>query len=173
MAAQAELCCLEPFPSQLSPAEVLLSGRHLDSVFQRDTEPRTVLFTPQRPRGSAALLLHVHPTAGREESAGSGGRLRLFASPLLMRHHGLERLGSAGTVRAVEPPRLDRVVLGARSRQSLRWASAAGFPGGLLELCRPGRWLVVRQGEPLLLPRHPQQGEKPGQVRHHRDEGSR
>lgn len=61
-------------------------------------------------------------------------------------------------MRPVEPLPLDRVVLGAPSHRSLRWAAAERFPAGLLELCGPGRWLLARQGEPLLLP-----GEEPGQ----------
>ncbi|KAM9363284.1 peroxisomal ATPase PEX6 isoform 2-T2 [Symphorus nematophorus] len=170
MAAQVELCCLESFPSHLSPLDVLMLTSHLDSVFQSHTDPPTVLFTPQRPHGSGrpGILLRVHPTTA-EETAGcggarSGGRLRLFTSRLFMRLHGLQRLGSTGTVRALEPLGLDRVVLGARSRQSFRWAGAEQFTRGLLELCRPGQWLLARRGEPLLLPRHPLLGEEPGQV---------
>lgn len=176
MAVQVELCCLESFPSHLSPLGVLILKSHLDSVFQNDTDPPTVLFTPQRPQGCGrpGILLRVHPTT-EEETAGYGGgnspraesgsRVRLFTSRLFMRHHGFQRLGSAGTVRALEPVSLDRVVLGARSKQSLRWASAGRFTSGLLELCRTEQWLLARQGDPLLLPRHPLLGEDPGQVR--------
>ncbi|XP_070844214.1 peroxisomal ATPase PEX6 isoform X1 [Chaetodon trifascialis] len=175
MTAQVELCCLENFPSHLSPLDMLMLQSHLGSVFQNDSDPPTVLFTPQRPRGSGrpGILLRVHTTT-EEETAGCGGakstraesgtRVRLFTSRLFMRHHGLQRLGSTGTVRPLEPVSLDRVVLGARSRQSLRWAGAEQFTGGLLELCRAGQWLLARQGEPLLLPPHPLLGEDPAQV---------
>uniref|UniRef100_A0A4W6G6L5 Peroxisomal ATPase PEX6 n=1 Tax=Lates calcarifer TaxID=8187 RepID=A0A4W6G6L5_LATCA len=125
MAVQVELCCLESFPSHLSPLDALILKSHLDS----------------------------------EETSRS--RVRLYTSRFFLRHHGLQRLGSSGTVRALEPVSLDRVVLGARSRQSLRWAGAEQFTGGLLELCRPGQWLLARQGDPLLLPRHLR--EDPGQ----------
>lgn len=171
MAAQVELCRLDSFPSHLSPLDVLVLKSHLGSVFQNDSDQPTVLFTPQRPQSSGrpGILLRVHPTT-EEETAGSpraesGSRIRLFASRLFLWHHGLQRLGSTGTVRVLEPVSLDRVVLGARSRQSLLWAGAEQFTGGLLELCRPGQWLLARQGEPLLLPRHPLLGEDPGQVR--------
>lgn len=160
MAAQvAELCSLDTFPSALSPADVLLSTSHLDSVLGQGSEPPTVLFTPLRPRstGPLALLVRVHQAAGAEQGE-SGSELRLFASHRFMQHHGLGS-GVAGTVRPVEPQPLDRVVLGASCHRSLRWASAERFPAGLLELCSPGRWLLARQGEPLLLP-----GEEPGQV---------
>ncbi|XP_034414646.1 peroxisome assembly factor 2 isoform X2 [Cyclopterus lumpus] len=179
MAAQVELCCLESFPSHLSPLDVLVLQTQLDSVFQNDADPPTALFTPQRPRGSGGpgILLRVHPTA-EEEIAGYGGgnapraesgsRVRVFTSRFFLRHHGFEGLGSStGTLRAMEPIPLDRLVLGARSRQSLHWAGAECFTGGLLELCRPGQWLLARQGDPLLLPRHPLLGEDPGQVQQH------
>uniref|UniRef100_A0A8P4FZA8 Peroxisomal ATPase PEX6 n=1 Tax=Dicentrarchus labrax TaxID=13489 RepID=A0A8P4FZA8_DICLA len=169
MSAQVELCCLESFPPQLSPLDVLILKSDLGSVFHNDTDPPTVVLSPQRPHGaeSPGILLRVHPTT-EEETAGCGGpaspgRVRLFASRLFMRLRGLQRVGSTGTVRALEPVSLDRVVLGARSRQSLRWAAGERFTGGLLELCRPGQWLLARQGDPLLLPRHPLLGEDPGQ----------
>uniref|UniRef100_A0A7N8Y362 Peroxisomal ATPase PEX6 n=1 Tax=Mastacembelus armatus TaxID=205130 RepID=A0A7N8Y362_9TELE len=174
MAVQVDLCCLDGFPSHLSPLDVLVLESQLDSVFHNDTIPPTVLFTPKRPHGAGTpgVLLRVHPIT-EEEAADCGGRpgaesgcrVRLFTSRFFLRHHGLQRLGSTGTVRAVEPVSLDRVVLGARSRQSHRWAGAEQFTRGLLELCGHGRWLLVRQGDPLLLPRHPLLGEDPGQVR--------
>ncbi|XP_068444764.1 peroxisomal ATPase PEX6 isoform X1 [Clinocottus analis] len=173
MAAQVELCCLESFPSHLSPLDVLVVQAQLDSVFQNDADPPTALFTPQRPQGSGGpgILLRVHP-ATEEEISGYGGgnspsasRVRVFTSRFFLRHHGFQGPGSGtGTLRALEPIPLDRLVLGARSRQSLHWAGAERFTGGLLELCRPGQWLLARQGDPLLLPRHPLLGEDPGQV---------
>ncbi|XP_037327780.2 peroxisomal ATPase PEX6 isoform X2 [Pungitius pungitius] len=173
MAAQVDLCCLESFPPYLSPLDVLILQTQLDSVFQNDTDPPTVLFTPQGPPGSGrpGILLRVHPTT-EEETAGSeegdspgtesGTRVRVFTSRFFLQHHGLP--GCAGTVRALEPVPLHRVVLGARSRESLHWAGAEQFTAGLLELCRPGQWLLARQGDPLLLPGDLLMGEDPGQV---------
>ncbi|XP_042291124.1 peroxisome assembly factor 2 isoform X2 [Thunnus maccoyii] len=164
MAVQVELCSLESFPAHLSPLDVLVSKSQLGSVFQNDSDPPTVLFIPQRPHGCGkpGILLRVHPASeegpaadaepGTRADTEHGGRVRLLTSRLFLRLHGLQRLGSTGTVRALEPVSLDRVVLGARSRQSLRWAAAERFTGGLLELCRPGQWLLARQGDPLLLP---------------------
>uniref|UniRef100_A0A3P8TL71 Peroxisomal ATPase PEX6 n=1 Tax=Amphiprion percula TaxID=161767 RepID=A0A3P8TL71_AMPPE len=177
MAVQVELSSSDSFPSHLSPLDVLVPRSYWDSLFQNDSDPPTVLFTPQRLQGSGRtdILLLVHP-ATEEDSADCGGgsslradtvsgqRLRLFTSRFFHRHYGLQRLGSTGTVRVLVPVSLNRVVLGARSRQSLRWAGAEQFTGGLLELCRPGQWLLARQGDPLLLPRHPLLGEDPGQV---------
>ncbi|CAK6982654.1 LOW QUALITY PROTEIN: peroxisomal ATPase PEX6 [Scomber scombrus] len=163
MAVQVELCCVDTFPPHLSPLDGLLSPSHLASLFQDDSEPPTVLFTPQRPHssGTPGILLRVHPASEHDPPADPepGGRLRLVTSRLFLRLHGLQRLGSTGTVRAVRPVSLQRVVLGARSRQSLRWAAAERFTGGLLELCSPGRWLLARQGDPLLLPGQLQQSD--------------
>ncbi|XP_053193576.1 LOW QUALITY PROTEIN: peroxisomal ATPase PEX6 [Scomber japonicus] len=156
MAAQVELCCLDTFPPHLSPLDGLLAPSHLASLLQDDSDPPTVLFTPQRPpsSGTPGILLRVHPASEHDPPADPepGGRLRLLTSRLFLRLHGLQRVGSTGTVRALKPVSLHRVVLGARSRQSLRWAAAERFTGGLLELCSPGQWLLARQGDPLLLP---------------------
>uniref|UniRef100_A0A3B4Z067 Peroxisomal ATPase PEX6 n=1 Tax=Stegastes partitus TaxID=144197 RepID=A0A3B4Z067_9TELE len=172
MAVQVELSASDAFPSCLSPLDVLVSTSQLDSIFHNDSDPPTVLFTPQRPQGSGrtGVLLRVHPATEEVVAGclgadtGSGRRVRLFASHFFLRHHGLQRLGSTGTVRALEPVSLHKVVLGARSRQCLRWARAERFGSGLLELCRPGQWLLARQGDPLLLPRHPLLEEDPHQL---------
>ncbi|XP_055367037.1 peroxisomal ATPase PEX6 isoform X3 [Betta splendens] len=177
MAAQVKLCCLDSFPAHLSPLDVLVLKRHHNLVFQNDSDPPTVLFTPQRCQGfeKRGILLRVHSTT-EEETASRGGRtsplsdteserrVRLFVSRFFLRHNDCQRHGGTGTVRVLEPVGLDRVVLGARSRRSLRWAACERFSGGLLELCRPGQWLLARQGAPLLLPPHPLLGEDPGQV---------
>ncbi|KAM9314084.1 peroxisomal ATPase PEX6 [Pholidichthys leucotaenia] len=163
MVVQVELVALESFPSYLGPLDVLVPTPHLESIFQNDTDPPTVLFTPQRlPRtAGAAILLRVHPATEEETVGCSGSRaqsarpVRLFTSPYFLRYHGLQDQNSTGVVRAMEPVALDRVVLGARNRRSLRSTR------GLLELCRPGDWLLVRQGDPLLLP-----GGDSGQVQH-------
>ncbi|XP_030598773.1 peroxisome assembly factor 2 [Archocentrus centrarchus] len=172
MAVQVELSCLETFPSHLSPLDVLMFKSHLDSVFLKHTDPPIVLFTPKRPQGfgRSGIFLRVHQTT-EEDTADcprvdpeSARRVRLFTSRFFLRHHGLQRFRSTGTVRAAEPVSLHRVILGACSRQSLRLTGAERFTGRLLELCRSGHWLLARQGDPLLLPRHPTLGEDPGQV---------
>ncbi|XP_070409800.1 peroxisomal ATPase PEX6 [Nothobranchius furzeri] len=176
MAAQVELVCLDRFPSHLSPVDVLMLNSHLVSVLQNYPAPPTVLFVPQQPLVSrrTGILLRVHPTTEEEISGCGGGgdsplsvsepRVRLFTSRHFLRHYRLQPLGGTGTVRVLEPVKLDRVVLGARSRQSLHWAGTEQFTGGLLELCRAGQWLLARLGDPLLLPHHPMFGEEQEQV---------
>ncbi|XP_060922419.1 peroxisomal ATPase PEX6 [Limanda limanda] len=178
MAAPVQVCCVDSLPPHLSPLDALMFESDLDALFHSDTQPPTVLFSPQRPQGSggSGILLRVHPLPETRDPAGDrhvpgaesrSGGVRLLVSRFFLRHHGLQRLGCTGTVRALEPPVcLDRVVLGARSRESLRRAGAEHFTARLLELCRPGQWLLARQGDPLLLPGAPEPrtpGEEPGQ----------
>lgn len=166
MAAPAELCCLERFPPHLGPLDVLLSASRFPSLFPDDNDPPTVFFRPQRPHGSAipTILLRVHPTTAAEDgtTAKSRSRVCLYTSRLFMRFHRLGVLGTTGTVRAAEPVKLARVVLGARSRQSLRWATAGPFISLLHDLCRRRQPLLARQGEPLLLPLPAEEPEQVG-----------
>lgn len=176
-AVEVELCCLESFPSRLSPLDVLILKSKRNSVFQHGTDTPSVLFTPQQhqARYRTGILLRVHPATEVEISKCSGGgnypnsesnhRVRLFTSTYFHRHHRFQRLKTTGTVRYLEPVNLDRVVLGARSRQSLRWAGTEQFNSGLLDLCRSGQEVLARQGDPLLLPQHPLFGENQRQVR--------
>ncbi|KAM8842020.1 peroxisomal ATPase PEX6 isoform 2-T2 [Synchiropus picturatus] len=169
MATQVELCCLGSFPSHLRPLEVLVLKSHLDSMVQRDTDPPTLMFHPQRPTDTprSGVLLRVHSLT-EEEAASFGAakfpeedpessRVRIFTSRFFLQHHGLDTHGCSGTVQIMRPVPLERVTLGARSSEALRWASNRRFAAGLLELCGPGQWLLVRQGDPLLL------GGDPGQ----------
>ncbi|XP_061843942.2 peroxisomal ATPase PEX6 isoform X3 [Nerophis lumbriciformis] len=164
MAAQVELLCLASFPPDVSPLDVLLSKSQLSSLFHDDQDPPTLLFTPRRPTPSRtpAILVRVQALS-EKEAAGSGGshvpqgRVRLFASGFFLRRHGLLAAGSGGTVRPVVPVSIDRVVLGARSRPCLDRDNVVRLTANLLELCRPGRCLLARQGEPLV-------GEESGQV---------
>ncbi|XP_076026813.1 peroxisomal ATPase PEX6 isoform X3 [Genypterus blacodes] len=165
MAVQVLLCCLDTFPVHLNPLDVLVLKSELDSVFHGDADSPTLLFSPQRHWASAkpGILLRVHPTT-EAETAGSPRadtevRVKLFASRFFLRHHGLQR-HSGGTARPVRPVSLGRVVLGARSRQSLRRAGAKRFSEALLALCGPGQLLLAREGDPLLL----REEEDPGQV---------
>lgn len=177
MAVQIQLSCLENFPAHISPLDVLALAPYLESVFQHGTNQPTVLFTPNQPQicDRTDILLQVHPTSMEEISSAGGrscltadsesGRVRFFISQYFLKHYRFQRCSCAGTVRPLEPVSLDRVVLGARSRQSLRWAGGEQFTGGLLELCRLGQEPLARQGDPLFLSHHPLFGDDTGQVR--------
>uniref|UniRef100_A0A3B5LYC1 Peroxisomal ATPase PEX6 n=1 Tax=Xiphophorus couchianus TaxID=32473 RepID=A0A3B5LYC1_9TELE len=176
MAVQIQLSCLENFPAHISPLDVLALESDLESVFQHGTNQPTVLFTPNQPQlcDRAGILLQVHPTTMEEiSSAGgsscltadseSGLRVRFFTSQYFLKHFRFQRCSYAGTIRPLEPVSLDRVVLGARSRQSLCWAGREQFTGGLLELCHLGQEPLARQGDPFLLSHHPLFGDDTGQ----------
>ncbi|KAM9769291.1 peroxisomal ATPase PEX6 isoform 1-T1 [Menidia menidia] len=177
MALLVEVSCLERFPPQFNPLEVLVLKSHLQSVFQTETDPPAVLLFPEQPRLSEqrGILLRLHPTT-EAEIAGCGGgnfstangecphRVPFFTSESFFRHHRLSLPKCSGTARPFEPVGLDRVVLGGRSIESLHWARGERFTGELLELCRSGQRLLAREGDPLLLPKQPLDGGDQGQV---------
>ncbi|XP_077574973.1 peroxisomal ATPase PEX6 [Stigmatopora nigra] len=153
MAAEVELFALETFPSHMCPLDVLISKRQLLHLFHDESEPPTVLFTPQPPlpRASAVLLrvqaLDDDGAASLEESAEdppATSRLRLFVSGFFLRLRCLPVGGAIGTARPVKPVDLDEVVLGVRGQ-----ADVDGFATQLLDLCRAGYLLLARRGEPL------------------------
>ncbi|XP_057700769.1 peroxisomal ATPase PEX6 [Corythoichthys intestinalis] len=158
MAAQVDLLPLETFPSHVCPLDVLVSRHQLPSLFRDDTETPTVLFTPLRPLPrSSAVLLRVRALGDEESASVEGatvvppptGRVRLFASGLFLRLRGFPAAGARGTARPVAPVDLHRVVLGVRGGASPEREDADGFAAQLLELCRAGRLLLARRGEPL------------------------
>ncbi|XP_077381200.1 peroxisomal ATPase PEX6 isoform X2 [Festucalex cinctus] len=165
MAAQVELLRLEPFPPHASPLDVLVSKWQLRCLLRDHSEPPTVFFTPKRPPPrprEPAILLHVQVLS--DEEAGPPpppGPVRLFASGFFLRLRGLPAAGSLGTARPVLPVSLDEVVLGARGGggggRSLERDDADWLAAKLLELCRDGRCLLARRGEPLF-------ADRPGQV---------
>ncbi|XP_077427477.1 peroxisomal ATPase PEX6 isoform X2 [Vanacampus margaritifer] len=159
MAAQVELLRLQPFPPHASPLDVLVSKWQLRCLLRDHSEPPTVLFIPKRqpPRPRApAILLRLQVLSDEEAGASpppalpSPGPLRLFASGFFLRLRGLPAAGSLGTARPVLPVSLDEVVLGARGGRSLERDDADGLAAKLLELCRDGRCLLARRGEPLI-----------------------
>ncbi|XP_029949670.1 LOW QUALITY PROTEIN: peroxisome assembly factor 2 [Salarias fasciatus] len=149
MAAPGELSLLENFPSRINQMDVLMLQSHWTLIFKTPDEPPTLLFTPSRP-GTTGILLRVHALTAEEATGcaadepgepGSAPRVRLFASRLFMRHRGAP---GPGSVRAARPVELQRVVVGSRG-------GAEPPLSGLRQACGPGRWLLGRQGEPLLV----------------------
>uniref|UniRef100_UPI00398F2AF8 peroxisomal ATPase PEX6-like n=1 Tax=Pristiophorus japonicus TaxID=55135 RepID=UPI00398F2AF8 len=117
-------------------------------------------------------------TGPREQGAGvtqSEGPLRIYTSKLFPKHYGLwaeEAEAAPGTgwlrvslVKSV--PTLSKVVLGARSRASLRWASSQNFANGLLILSCQHQQVLLRQGDSPTVPYHPLFGEDSGLVLAH------
>ncbi|XP_069744114.1 peroxisomal ATPase PEX6 isoform X2 [Narcine bancroftii] len=113
----------------------------------------------------------------------SGGWVQIYTSKLFAAHYGLwaaeedvpglrvesrplppgaPALLRASLVQSV--PSLSRVVLGARSRASLRWASSPAFADGLLVLVCQRQPVLLRQGDVPVVPYHPLLGEDSEQV---------
>ncbi|XP_064412702.1 peroxisomal ATPase PEX6 isoform X2 [Latimeria chalumnae] len=161
MALPAELCCLERFPADFHPLHALL----WEPGFQR-------LFGGRAPRSSAVLALHrdrqpplylsaacpQQPPPEPGPPAGDGP-LRIYLSGFCHKHYGLQPAPRL-RVSAARPAALSRVVLGAKSRQGLRWAGSESFAAGLLLLARRGQPVLARQGDLLAVP-PPPGGEEP------------
>uniref|UniRef100_A0A3Q2XW03 Peroxisomal ATPase PEX6 n=1 Tax=Hippocampus comes TaxID=109280 RepID=A0A3Q2XW03_HIPCM len=140
MATQVELLRLEPFPAHASPLDVLASEGELRRLLRDHSEP---------PTAAAAAAAGEFEGAAGASPPPSPGPLRLFASGFFLRLRGLPAEGSRGTARPVLPVSLDEVVLGARVGGTLERDDAAeGLASKLLELCRDGRCLLARLGEP-------------------------
>ncbi|KAL4612846.1 peroxisome biogenesis factor 6 [Arapaima gigas] len=169
MAVPAELLCTDTFPSHLNPLHVLACKSQFSGLFHSSVQPVYVLVFSRRqtPCSRSDIFVCVHLTAESESSADRGAPLKLHVSRLFLRHYGFQH-GAVGRVRPIAPLPLSRVVLGARTRQSFRWATSDRFSSGLLVLAScEGRALVARRGDALLLPCHPLFGADVAQVQQH------
>uniref|UniRef100_A0A8C8JI80 Peroxisomal ATPase PEX6 n=1 Tax=Oncorhynchus tshawytscha TaxID=74940 RepID=A0A8C8JI80_ONCTS len=171
MAAQVELSCLDTFPTHLNPLHVLVIKSQFRYAFPSCNEPTsTLLFTSRKLQtlGKTAVLLCAHST---EETSGWGSdgndtTLKLYTSKIFLKHYGLQD-DIRGVVRSLSPFSLRKVVIGARTRQSFKWANSDKFSNGLLVLAScQGQPLLARQGDSLSLPYHPLLGDDISQVQH-------
>ncbi|XP_072319053.1 peroxisomal ATPase PEX6 isoform X2 [Eucyclogobius newberryi] len=158
MAAQAELCALDPFPAGFCPLDALLPQEQLQTLLGEehgaDTELQAaLLFTPHRADSTRARGVFLRCTGTELEPRGAAGPgagrtdglLQLWVSPLFLRLH--PDLGP-GSVRTLEPVSLDRVVLGLRGGSGLCVQDRSLLPG-LLQ--RSGPLTLVERGQPLVL----------------------
>uniref|UniRef100_A0A673Z4G9 Peroxisomal ATPase PEX6 n=1 Tax=Salmo trutta TaxID=8032 RepID=A0A673Z4G9_SALTR len=171
MAAQVELSCLDTFPTHLNPLHVLVIKSQFRYAFPSCIEPTsTLLFTSRKLQtlGKTAVLLCAHST---EETSGCGAdgnntTLKLYTSKIFLKHYGLQD-DIRGVVRSLSPFSIRKVVIGARTRQSFKWANSDKFSNGLLILAScQGQPLLARQGDSLSLPYHPLLGDDISQVQH-------
>ncbi|XP_067834390.1 peroxisomal ATPase PEX6 [Heptranchias perlo] len=177
---RAGLAALSPGPGLSTASSCVLSLRKGPASASAPA-PGPGLFisatvTDEEPPEEAAGPGPREPVPGLPRS---GGPLLIYTSKLFPRHYGLWVPGDeegeppgAGAGAGAElrvslvkwVPALSRVVLGARSRGSLRWAGSPGFAGGLLAVSCQRRPVLVRQGDVPALPYHPLFGEDGGQV---------
>ncbi|XP_061087067.1 peroxisomal ATPase PEX6 isoform X1 [Conger conger] len=175
MAAMIQLVCLDVFPSHINPLHVLVSKYQFSHLFPNIGESTCVLLLSTQRRNSpsrADILLCAHLTTEEETPecrpvADYSTPLKLYTSKNFYRHYGFP-LDTEGTVRLTSPVGLSKIVIGARSRQTFKWASSDKFSNGLLILasCQK-QTLLARQGDVLLLPYHPLFGEDAAQVYQH------
>ncbi|KAL1006167.1 hypothetical protein UPYG_G00068760 [Umbra pygmaea] len=169
MAVQVELSCLETFPMHLNPLHGLVLKSQFRYAFPNCTGPTsTLLFTSRnlQTERKTGVLLCVHSTTeempGSREN-GENTTLKLYISNLFFEHSGIQ--DTTGVVRSLSPFALSKVVIGARTRQSFKWARSERFSNGLLVLAScQGQLLLAREGDPLSLPYHPLLGDDLAQV---------
>lgn len=152
----------ETFPSHIPALHVLINKQEFDHFFPGCKEP-SFTFLYSYSRSKPGILLYVCFVSEEEtprcelQVAHSSKKqsLRVFASKLFFKLHGLSK-DSTGVVRLFRPLMLSKIVIGARSRQSFKWATSDKFSNGLhtLAACQD-QVLVARQGDPLSLPFHP------------------
>ncbi|MGH0175516.1 UNVERIFIED_CONTAM: hypothetical protein FKN15_070822 [Acipenser sinensis] len=174
MAALAELFTLDTFPSQYHPLHVLLTKSQFTQVFPKRNDDTCILLSARRrqdPTG-AELFLCAHVTTEEDVSEGetqvkSGTFFNLYTSKHFCRHYGFQSREKV-KLRVVKPIALSKIVIGARSRQSFKWASSEKFSNGLLILasCQKEN-LLARQGDVFAIPYHPLFGEDVAQVNHY------
>ncbi|KAK1171252.1 peroxisome assembly factor 2 [Acipenser oxyrinchus oxyrinchus] len=174
MAALAELLTLDTFPSQYHPLNVLLAKSQFTQVFPKINDATCILLSARRrqdPTG-AELFLCAHVTTEEQISEGetpakSDTFLNMYTSKLFCRHYGFQSREKV-KLRVVKPIALSKIVIGARSRQSFKWASSEKFSNGVLILasCHKEN-LLARQGDVLAVPYHPLFGEDVAQVNHY------
>lgn len=171
MAVQVELSCLDSFPTHINPLHLLASKSQFCRLLQRSDESAYVLvFSRKRQSPSSSdMFFCVHLTTegeamGSEEAVSYDAPLKLYTSTLFHRHYGLQH-GTTGSVRLISPIGLEKIVIGARSRQSFKWATSDSFSNGLLVLASCQKHAIVaRQGDALLVPYHPLFGDDVAQV---------
>ncbi|MBN3295076.1 PEX6 factor, partial [Amia calva] len=174
MAAQVELFCLDPFPSHYHPLHVLLARCHFNRVFPSRHDSPCVLLAARRRQPPPRTDIFICAQVTAEEDIPDGGAVvrsdsvvKVYTSRLFQRHYGFQA-GAKVALRLVAPLGLSKIVIGARSRQSFKWATSDKFSNGLLILasCQK-QTLLARQGDVLLVPYHPLFGDDIAQVHQH------
>ncbi|XP_028676134.2 peroxisome assembly factor 2 isoform X1 [Erpetoichthys calabaricus] len=174
MAAQGELQVLEPFPSQHHPLNVLLLQSQARQILACSGDTTCVVLSARSRQAADRRVLFLCAHLSSEEDLPDSQvqlhgdtLLKVYTSRLFYRHYGFQSRERV-EVRLVQPLALSKVVLGARSRQCLKWASSEKFANGLLILASCQKQsLLARQGDVLAVPYHPLFGEDVAQVHHH------
>lgn len=166
-----KLVCLDQFPPDLHPLQAVVRKLQLTQVFSDCTETScALLLSCQKTFTKSAVLVSAHVTA--EELSdwtvhSNTSTLAVYVSKIFLSHYNFQEEKS-GFARILKLLPLDKIVIGARTKQSFKWASSEEFSSFLLVLAScPGQTLLVRRGDPLILPHHPLLGDKSSLVRQH------
>uniref|UniRef100_W5KB56 Peroxisomal ATPase PEX6 n=1 Tax=Astyanax mexicanus TaxID=7994 RepID=W5KB56_ASTMX len=180
MASPMKLFCVEPFPAHFHPLHVFISSSRFSRVFPGCSDLTCALLSlrdSQRHRKPGVLVCAQLTATGEpdcgdwaarceeeEEEEGDNNTLCVFVSRTFLLHYELQA-DLRGTARLLQPPPLNRVVIGARTKQSFKWASSEKFSSVLLVLtsCHK-QTLFARQGDALVLPYHPLLGDDSTQM---------
>ncbi|XP_067254582.1 peroxisomal ATPase PEX6 [Chanodichthys erythropterus] len=167
MAAPVKLQCLDDFPSHIHPLHVLINKSQFTQKFPDYTEPTYALLfssTDKQSPSNRGFLVCAHITPDEDTDVNIYTCLAVCASRSFFKHYGLKE-HSLGTVRPQSLLPLKKIVIGARTKQSFKWASSEKFCNGLLVLAScHGQTLLARQGDALLIPYHHLLGEEAAQV---------
>ncbi|XP_073700499.1 peroxisomal ATPase PEX6 [Garra rufa] len=169
MAASMKLHRLDDFPSHIHPLHVLINKSQFTQKFPDYSGPTYALLlslTDRRSPSTRGFLVSAHVTHVTEEEPNVNIRtcLAVYVSRSFLKHYGLKE-NSSGTLRPQSLLPLKKIVIGARTKQSFKWASSEKFSNGLLILAScPGQTLLARQGDALLIPYHHLLGEEAAQV---------
>lgn len=179
MATPIKLVCLELFPACLHPLHTAVSLSQFSRTFSGCSEPPCALLLSPReaqPRQKHGLVVCAHAVPEEELCGGSPGVWRnqkvlgLYVSRTFLSHYALEE-GWSGTARPLSPLPLSRVVIGARTKLSFRWASSEQFSSLLLLLASCHKQtLLARQGDVLVLPYHPLMSDESTQTQQYLSE---
>lgn len=173
MAASVKLVRLDQFPPDLHPLQAVVRKFQLSQMFSDCTESScALLLSCQETQAftKTAVLVCAHITAEElpactVHSNNNTSTLAVYVSKTFLNHYNFQEEES-GTARILHLLPLDKIVIGARTKQSFRWASSEEFSSFLLVLAScPGQTLLVRRGDTLVLPHHPLLGDHAPLVR--------
>lgn len=166
-----KLFCVDQFPADLHPLQVLVRKSQFTQMFSNCTETSCALllswqeaepFTTSEVLVCAQIIAEELPDCTLHNNTST---LAVYVSKTFLSHYSFQE-ERPGIARIVQLLPLDKIVIGARTKQSFKWASSEEFSSFLLVLAScPGQTLLVRRGDSLILPHHPLLGDDATLVR--------
>ncbi len=162
-----KLQCLEDFPLHIHPLHVLINRSQFTRKFPDHTgPPHALLLSPTDSQSppNRGFLVCAHAAPEEVSDVNIPACVAVYVSRSFLKHYGLKE-HSPGTLRPQSLLPLKKIVIGARTKQSFKWASSEKFSNALLILAScHGQTLLARQGDALLIPYHHLLGDEAAQV---------